>query len=163
MERVTCGKKEPSPGSSCSVYADDELQLLYACDKGRCEYKMSVPQIVLQQNCSNAIRCVCNYALYLPNMNLYTCPQVSGGCGFCIHELDSLTYMAVQKFNDGQYGWVRKTAPMVCRQRGLLKYILNERSMKGELVYQCRHNNVCNIVSKDLLPHVTVLNNGVEI
>lgn len=70
MERVTCGKKEPSPGSSCSVYADDELQLLYACDKGRCEYKMSVPQIVLQQNCSNAIRCVCNYALYLPNMNL---------------------------------------------------------------------------------------------
>jgi hypothetical protein len=71
--------------------------------------------------------------------------------------------MAVQKFNNGQYGWVRKTAPMVCRQRGLLKYILNERSMKGELVYQCRRNNVCNIVSKDLLPHVTVLNNGVEI
>ena len=51
---------------------------------------------------------------------IYSCPFLDGGCGFCCHELDSLTYM-----HTIQDAILSKKAGIVCGQKGILKYLFH--------------------------------------
>ena len=92
VERVTAGQiPSNQPPNERTIHLENELQLMYVCDEGRCDYKKSIPQIKVQQT---TIKCACDRkCIYHPDKRIYSCLFVDGGCGVCFHELDSLTYM----------------------------------------------------------------------
>ena len=111
-----------------------------------CGYRLSVPQIVRKRY---ILKCLCARQCVYHN-GVYSCSRANGGCGVCFHENDSLTFMhtaiAKEKMTLTLY------APDICHHRGVIKYIFNEFSMQGELLYMCRVKNDCLLV-KDMYLH----------
>jgi hypothetical protein len=113
------------------------------CAGDVCGFKLSVPEIVRKQS---EIKCLCaRRCIY--NSGVYSCPKVGGGCGVCFHEKDSLTFMHTWIVNKQKQLTIYP--PKICHHRGVIKYMFNEFSMDGQLVYRCRIADDCMIV-KDM-------------
>jgi hypothetical protein len=146
------------------ICLNHELQLLYVCQK--CETRLSIPQLLRERG--KTLRCVCNRVCTYHN-GFYKCPVQDGGCGVYFHEYDSLTFMHTNivqdEVEDNVWVYFRNVAPQICGTKGVLKYVLDEKSMKGQLIYRCK----LWAVHKDLFKNhknifeITVLSGGMEI
>lgn len=154
------------PTKQWSIQLNNKLQLFYVCPLQKCEYRKSIPQIVVEKE-KRRIDCICcQPTIYHPEKGIYTCAQVDGGCSGCFHELDTLTYVCTELARNGTVDnvWccLKKRAMKVCEQPGILKYRLYDNFMTGELLYECRQNNSCRKVKRDIfIP--AIIHNGVEI
>jgi hypothetical protein len=125
------------------VRLQEELQLFYVCPDDACGYKLSVVEIVRRRY---SIKCLCG-RVCLYEEGVYSCGKLNGGCGVLFHEKDSLTFM---------HTWIRNKQkplslypPRICHQKACIKYIFNEVSMRGQLLYRCRVDGNCLLV-KDM-------------
>jgi hypothetical protein len=166
VERVTAGEPVEDPTKQRSIQLNNELQPFYMCALQKCEYRKSIPQIVVESE-RRRIECVCSKpTIYHAEKKVYACAQVDGGCGVCFHELDSLTYVCTEisrsETVDSVWCCLSKSAKIVCGMKGVLKYRLCENFMIGELLYECRQNNSCRQVKRDVfIP--SIFHNDVEI
>jgi hypothetical protein len=129
LTRVSCGGDNPSYLRRARLH--EELQLLYVCSDDVCSYKLSVVEIVRKRH---TIRCLCDRPCIYES-GVYSCGKENGGCGVLFHEKDSLTFM---------HTWIRNKhkplslyPPRICHHRAAIKYIFNEVSMVGQLLYRC--------------------------
>jgi hypothetical protein len=103
--------------------------------------------------------------VFNPKTLVFSCPVATGGCGVYFHEMDSLTYIHTEQAKsateDRAWLTLHRKARVVCQDKpSILKYELNESNMHGELIYQCRINNSCKQVKRDILSPV-LLSSGI--
>jgi hypothetical protein len=123
-----------------NISLDNELQLFYVCNNDTCDYENSVPQIVKKRYDIKCLCCkVCNYY-----KGVYYCMRENGGCGVCFHELDSLTFMHTIITNE-KYDYISPFAPFA-HYKSVIKYVLNELEITGQLLYRCRVKDDCLLV-----------------
>ena len=163
IERITVGAGVEDPTKQRSIQLDNELQLVYVCSTGRCSYRQSVPQIESKEG----IRCVCSppHMIYHADKRIYLCPKSNGGCGAsrdglsnvhaCRNCQSSSRRSRVVIFASQGYGSLWAT-------RYFEKYKLNKSNMRGELIYECRKNNTCRQVKRNILSPA-LLSNSVMI
>ena len=162
--RLTAGLLPTPPAHPRSIYLEDELQFMFVCEKRKCSYRQSVPQI---QSRKTSLRCVCGEkCVYHIDKQIYSCPKLNGGCGVCLHELDSFTYMhteiCLEETEDFSWVCLRKDASKICELKGILKYRLNENLMNSEMVYERRKDSKCKIIKRNIMTPA-ILVDGVEI
>ena len=150
VERVTVGCGVTDPTREKSIDLNNEYQLLFICDRKKCTYRKSVPQIIYDRG--EKIKCVCNASVdYDSEKKVFSCARRET-CGVRFHEMDSLTYIHTEQektsFDDHAWMTMRRRAPDICGKQGILKYRLND-GLIGELLYECNINNTCRKIVHD--------------
>ena len=121
--------------ASChDVHIDNELQLVFICRNGVCNYKRSIVQLK-----QSRIRCVCEKYCQRDG-EIYKCSRGESGCGTYFHELDSLTYMHTEmlknNLEDSMYAYLPiNIKKLKCGHYGILKY----SSKYNRVLLVCKH------------------------